>query len=178
MVQDTSSVSSAKFISEPKKIYPLEIEGLQDLVVYDPDEAAPEGLRSKVSQPRGSLFAKIRAATEGSKRWSSVQVSKSHHIELNSALVYMNHSCQPSMVIHTDTMEVRVSKHRDLQIGDELNFFYPSTEFRMDKPFQCCCDAGPDCLGLISGADNLNPTQLSRYEVNRHILELKKEQGR
>ena len=75
------------------------------------------------------------------------------HINLNSDLLYANHSCTPSLVFDTGRMEARVVADRPLRVGDELTFFYPSTEWEMDRPFRCRCGAGEGtCLGWIDGA--------------------------
>ncbi len=45
--------------------------------------------------------------------------------------------------------EVRVVRDRDLQVGDQLTFFYPSTEWASPRPFQCLCGAGVGkCIGM------------------------------
>lgn len=169
--------TSSKFVSEPKAVYPLTIENLSHLVAYSPNATAPDSLISKVDLPAGAYFTSITAATEvPAKRWSTVQVSKGKHVELNSALVYMNHSCTPTLEIDTDMMEIRVSKEKTLSAGDELSFFYPSTEFEMDKPFECLCGAGSDCLKTITGAARIDGQTLKKWFVNEHILKLKQEQ--
>lgn len=68
------------------------------------------------------------------------------HIELNSALLYTNSSCRPNLAfqIHTPgepatPADWRVVALRPLQPGDVLSFFYPSTEFVMDRAFECRC---------------------------------------
>jgi len=94
-------------------------------------------------------------------------------VELNSALVFMNHSCVPSVEIDTDLMEVRVAKNQNLQVGDELTFFYPSTEWQMDKPFECLCGAGDKCLGTVTGATDISQQKLNEFFVNEHIVKLK-----
>lgn len=169
--------SSSKFITEPKAVYSLSVENLSDHASYSPNATSPDSLLSKIDLPAGALFTTITAATEASKkRWSTVQVSKGKHIELNSALMYMNHSCDPSLEIDTDMMEVRVSKARDLKIGDELSFFYPSTEFEMDKPFGCLCGT-ERCLGTVAGAAKIEEETLKKWFVNEHIIKLKQEQA-
>jgi SET domain len=52
-----------------------------------------------------------------------VQVGRNLHIELNSELVYMNHSCAPTVKICVETMTVVALV--DLDVGDEVTFFYP-----------------------------------------------------
>lgn len=73
-------------------------------------------------------------------------------------------------------MEIRVSKKKDLKIGDELSFFYPSTEFEMDKGFSCLCGAGSRCLGTVTGASEINEEVLKTWWLNEHIIKLKQEQ--
>ncbi|KAL8934674.1 MAG: hypothetical protein Q9216_005785 [Gyalolechia sp. 2 TL-2023] len=129
---------------------------------------------SKVSLPAGALFARITTATYISHpTYSSVQVSHQAHIELNSDLVFINHSCQPSLEFDMERFEVRVVKDRPLREGDELTFFYPSTEWRMAQPFDCHCDAPKGiCLKSIEGAETLDDSVLGRYWFNEHIEQL------
>ena len=49
------------------------------------------------------------------------------------------HSCAPSVVL--DTVARTVVAAHDLAPGDEVTFFYPSTEWRMAEPFPCWCGA-------------------------------------
>jgi hypothetical protein len=50
----------------------------------------------------------------------------------------------------------------DLEVGDELTFFYPSTEWNMSQTFICNCKSN-NCLGLINGASHLDKTTLAKY---------------
>lgn len=51
----------------------------------------------------------------------------------------------------------------------QVTFFYPSTEWDMDEPFQCMC--GTDkCLGRIAGAKQMPRPVLDQYKLNSHIL--------
>ena len=173
----TTNVTIGKFVSEPKETYPLSIENLVDIVAYSPNATHPDSLVSQVFLPAGSLFTPITTATEvRQKKWSTVQVSQDKYVELNSALLYMNHSCRPSLEVDADLMEVRVTKDRDLQVGDELTFFYPSTEWQMDKPFLCLCGAGSGCLGTVTGAADIEAQKLRKWLVNEHIVKLKSAQ--
>jgi hypothetical protein len=55
-----------------------------------------------------------------------------------------------------------------VEAGEELTLFYPSSEWEMSRPFECCC--GSDgCLRLISGAKNMAREALGRHRINRHI---------
>ncbi|KAJ5645887.1 hypothetical protein N7490_002259 [Penicillium lividum] len=134
-------------------------------------EAFGSGAFSLIDLPAGALFAKITNATPGKKAYTSVQTGPDTHIELNSDLVYCNHSCAPSLVFDMSRMEVRVVDDRPLKAGDELTFFYPSTEWDMDQPFQCTCGAA-SCRGMITGAKAMPVDVLGQYWMNPHILAL------
>lgn len=110
------------------------------------------------------------------KAYTSVQTGANSHIELNSDLVYCNHSCNPSLNFDMGKMEVRVVDDRDLKVGDQLTFFYPSSEWDMDQPFQCNCGAGEGvCKGVIDGAKKMDRKDLEGYWLNDHIKELLQE---
>jgi hypothetical protein len=132
---------------------------------------------SLVDLPAGALFARITSAAPGKKAYSTVQVSETTHIELNSELLYCNHSCHPSLIFDMSKFEVRVHEGRDLKKGDMLTFFYPSTEWDMAQPFECQCSA-KECLGTIRGAGDIEEPVLRRFWLNAHIermLDAKKE---
>lgn len=131
---------------------------------------------SKVSLPAGSHFARMSSNTPGTKKYTSVQVSKDEHIELNSDLVYCNHSCDPSLIFDTAKSEVRVSEQRPLNVGDELNFYYPSSEWEMDQAFECTCAqcCAREKPNRIQGAKTADVAQLKRNYINPHIRELLK----
>jgi hypothetical protein len=72
--------------------------------------------------------------------------------------------------------EVRVDAGREggLKKGDELTFFYPSTEWDMAQKFECKC--GEDvCAGTIGGAKDMEEEVLTKYWLNGHIEELLEE---
>ncbi|GAB7339435.1 hypothetical protein MBLNU457_6066t1 [Dothideomycetes sp. NU457] len=154
--------------------YALETNNLTSLVTYN---SSPAGLSitSSISLPAGSLFSPITTSTPASaKRWSTVQTGRDTHIELNSALLYMNHSCNPSLEVDVKEMVVRVARGRDLNKGDELTFFYPSTEWDFAGPFRCLC-AEEGCLGEVKGARFIEKEQVDRWWFNEHIRELMSE---
>jgi hypothetical protein len=71
------------------------------------------------------------------KKYTTVQISANAHVELSNPLVYMNHSCDPSVFVDTDKMAIYTLT--SLKEGDEVTFFYPSTEWIMAEPFNCAC---------------------------------------
>ncbi|OJJ43941.1 hypothetical protein ASPZODRAFT_72222 [Penicilliopsis zonata CBS 506.65] len=128
---------------------------------------------SLIDLPAGAVFAPITTASPGINAYSSVQTGPNTHIELNSDLLYINHSCDPSLVFDMKQMQVRVADKRPLKAGDTLTFFYPSTEWEMAQPFQCTCGAGEKtCKGWISGAQKMSQEELEGYWLNDHIVAL------
>ncbi|KAK3396989.1 hypothetical protein B0T20DRAFT_246626 [Sordaria brevicollis] len=132
---------------------------------------------SKIALPPFALFAKLEypPCTPAEKpTYATVQCGRDKHLDLNSDLLYINHSCEPSLIFDTGNMNV-IAGPKGIQIGEELTFFYPSTEWTMAQPFQCLCGK-PTCRGLISGARDMTDAQLSGIWLNAHIRELLEEQ--
>jgi hypothetical protein len=125
---------------------------------------------SLVDLPAHAVFARITSATPGPKAYTSVQISENDHIELNSELVYCNHSCNPSLIFDMTNFEVRVAD-KDIKAGDSLTFWYPSTEWDMDQPFDCSCGS-ERCKGTINGAQHMHEAVLREYWLNDHIERL------
>lgn len=97
----------------------------------------------------------------------TVQTGVNRHITLQPEfLQYINHSCEPNVFFNTTTMEVICLK--ELNVGDELTFFYPSTEWDMVQPFVCNCGS-KDCLQLINGASHLSLKTLRKYRITDFI---------
>ena len=102
-----------------------------------------------------------------SPTYLTVQIGAHNHITLvPEFLQYINHSCDPNIVFDVDQMVIRAIKN--IETGEELKFFYPSTEWEMDQPFICNCGSA-QCLGLISGASGLDPASKLRYQVSQYI---------
>ncbi|KAJ3214622.1 hypothetical protein HDU67_001430 [Dinochytrium kinnereticum] len=142
-----------------------------EVVRFGPGEFSSK-LVSQRAFGKGEEIVTLEGFTKGAeKRWSTVQIEEDQHIELNpeSGLVYMNHSCSPSVFV--DTTNLRIVALKDLSPGSELTFFYPSTEWEMAQPFKCWCNA-PDCVGVVGGAHALGEKALSKFKVNPHITKL------
>ncbi|KAI9320696.1 hypothetical protein BX666DRAFT_1224943 [Dichotomocladium elegans] len=136
-------------------------------------QGTPEQYSSKLVAerdfPLGSTIAELKGLTPGPKAYSSVQISKTEHIELNSDLLYMNHSCDPSAAMDVDKRAVVAIK--DIKAGDELNFFYPSTEWDMAQPFDCWCGSSK-CIRRVQGARHLSKSILEQFPLASHIRAL------
>ncbi|MGZ8540081.1 MAG: SET domain-containing protein-lysine N-methyltransferase [Chitinophagaceae bacterium] len=78
----------------------------------------------------------------------------------------MNHSCDPNVFFDTHAMQIVALKA--IAEGDEMTFFYPSTEWDMAQPFTCLCGCN-SCLGVIEGAAHIKPEILDRYKLTRFI---------
>lgn len=99
----------------------------------------------------------------------TVQTGEDKHITLDPEfLQYINHSCNPNVFFDTTAMELLALK--EIQPGDELMFFYPSTEWKMEQPFDCFCGTA-QCLHRIQGASYLSDEVAGRYKLTDFILE-------
>ncbi|KAK6080463.1 galactose-proton symport [Seiridium cupressi] len=128
---------------------------------------------SRVTLPPFGLYAKMEfppcdLAEEPS--YATVQFDKNKHLNLNSDLLYINHSCEPSLIFDTGNLNILAGPN-GLQAGEELTFFYPSTEWDMAQSFDCLCGK-PTCRGRISGAKDMTSEQLEGLWINGHIREL------
>lgn len=100
----------------------------------------------------------------------TVQIALKKHITLQPEyLQYINHSCNPNVFFDTETFELIALKN--LEIGDELTFFYPSTEWQMTQSFNCFC-ASANCLQRINGAAFISKEILSTYRLTSFIKEM------
>lgn len=102
----------------------------------------------------------------------SLQISEHEHIELlPTFLAFINHSCAPN--IRFDIEGQRLIATRPIAAGDEVTFFYPSTEWVMAAPFHCHCGS-LGCLSWISGASQLPRSVLQGHLLCPHIVRLLK----
>lgn len=97
----------------------------------------------------------------------TVQIDDEQHVALNpNYLKYINHSCSPN--VRFDTTKMELWTIQSIQKGEELAFFYPSTEWKMTEPFDCLCE-NDNCLGQISGAAFLSKEILQEYQLSDFI---------
>ena len=125
-------------------------------------------LHSSTSFKKGEVICNFTAGvTQSYATYLTVQVGISKHITLQPEfLQYINHSCVPTVFFDTTAMQLIALQ--DLIKGDELTFFYPSTEWDMAQPFVCNCGSR-QCLGIIQGAKYLSPQQALAYRLNVYI---------
>ncbi|RFU25403.1 hypothetical protein B7463_g10943, partial [Scytalidium lignicola] len=150
---------------------------IQEVVMTSPTEFTTKSL-SKISLPPYGLFAKLNfppCTVASEATYATVQMGKDSHLDLNSDLVYINHSCDPSLIFDMSSMSV-IAGAKGLAVGQELTFFYPSTEWSMAQGFGCFCGT-EQCRGYISGAKDMTKEQLEGYWINAHIRSLLEERN-
>jgi hypothetical protein len=95
----------------------------------------------------------------------TVQIAKEKHTHVGK-LAALNHSCDPNVVLDTENM--LMIARRDIEKGEELSFFYPSTEWEMQAPFICLCGS-TNCIHVVAGARFLPLSTLETYYLSKHV---------
>ena len=116
----------------------------------------------------GEVIAEFWAGTIAKEpTYLTVQVDVGKHITLQPEfLQYINHSCDPNVFFDTTLMKVVALK--EIKEGEEMTFFYPSTEWKMTQSFNCYCGSS-NCLGDIKGAAFLTDDVWKRYRLTDFI---------
>ncbi len=125
-------------------------------------------LTTKQSYKQGEVICSIPSEDlrDRPNRYT-VQIGRELHTHVGK-LAALNHSCDPNVVLDTENMEMIACK--DIEKGEQLFFFYPSTEWEMDAPFICLCGSA-NCINVVAGARFLPLSTLERYYLNPHIRE-------
>ncbi|KAK5660971.1 hypothetical protein OQA88_12346 [Cercophora sp. LCS_1] len=150
---------------------------IQEVIITSNEAEFTSKSLSKIALPPWGLFARLDfppCTIASEPTYATVQFGRDMHLNLNSDLLYINHSCEPSLIFDTTRLVV-IAGPKGLQPGDELTFFYPSTEWHMAQPFDCLCGK-ETCRGRISGARDMTAEQLQGVLLNKHIYELLDEQ--
>ncbi|TGO58099.1 hypothetical protein BOTNAR_0187g00060 [Botryotinia narcissicola] len=143
---------------------------IQEVIYGEDENGYTTKSISKVSLPPFAVFAKLEfpPCTDAPEAtYATVQTGADTHLNLNSDLLYINHSCEPSLIFDVQNRTILTS-HTGLTVGQELTFFYPSTEWSMSQPFPCNC-ATPSCVGEISGAGQMTAKALEGKWLSAHI---------
>jgi hypothetical protein len=98
----------------------------------------------------------------------TVQIARDRHTHVGK-LAALNHSCDPNVIL--DTKNMLMIACRDIEKGEELSFFYPSTEWEMNAPFICLCGA-TNCIHVVAGARFLPLSTLEAHYLSPHIREM------
>jgi len=123
---------------------------------------------AQLSYRPGDIIADFSAGQILSEpTYLTVQIDINKHIMLQPEhLQYINHSCDPNVFFDTYAMQITALK--TIEQGDEMTFFYPSTEWDMAQPFTCYCGSDK-CIGEINGAAHISTEVLSNYKLTRFI---------
>jgi len=147
---------------------------MNDVAITDPAE-----IRKDVSTNTRSLFAKrafgVNEVISGfywtdicsEPNYLTIQIGEHQHVELlPSFLECTNHSCDPNTFFDIDRRQLVCIK--PVEKGEELTFFYPSSEWDMDRPFNCKCGS-KQCIGYIAGAKHLTKMQIANFRFTNFI---------
>jgi hypothetical protein len=126
-------------------------------------------LITKQAYKKGEVICEIptEKVVDTANRYT-VQIDRDKHTEVGK-LSALNHSCDPNVIL--DTEQLVMVARREIEKGEELSFFYPSTEWEMDAPFICLCGAS-NCIHVVAGARFLPLSTLENHYLNKHIREL------
>ena len=126
-------------------------------------------LITKQAYTQGEIICEIptEKVIDNANRYT-VQIGRDRHTEVGK-LSALNHSCDPNVILDTDNLQMIA--RRDIEQGEELSFFYPSTEWEMDAPFICLCGAS-NCIHVVAGARFLPLSTLENHYLNKHIREM------
>ena len=129
---------------------------------------AGQGVHILVDQPAGAVLASFAESPRLSEpSYLTVQLdANTHLLPRPGFLQYVNHSCDPN--VSFDMSQLALVALKDLKAGDELTYFYPSTELTMAQPFDCACGS-PKCVGHVSGASSMSRDVLARYALSPFI---------
>lgn len=132
------------------------------------DDLQQRCVRSLDAHPSGTVLVSFAESPRvDTASYLTVQLDATTHIfPRPEFLECVNHSCDPNVAF--DMARMALVAVRDLKAGDELVYFYPSTEWTMAQPFTCGCGTAR-CLGTIDGAGSLPREVLERYDLSPYI---------
>jgi hypothetical protein len=123
-------------------------------------------LVTRQAYAKGQIICEIpnKNVVDKASRYT-IQIDRNRHTEPGK-LSALNHSCDPNVIL--DTQRLLMVARYDIQPGEELSYFYPSTEWEMDAPFICLCGAS-NCIHVVAGARFLPLSTLESHYLNKHI---------
>jgi hypothetical protein len=142
--------------------------GFASIMIHE--RTSEKSLVSNNRYHKGDIITDFSAATTTSiPTYLTIQTGENIHITLHpSFLQYVNHSCAPNVFF--DTTQMQLIALENIFNGDEFVFFYPSTEWKMNQPFECHCSS-THCLHHINGAFSLSDETIHAYRFTDFIQE-------
>ena len=156
-----------KAINETQQNYTIHSQqGFADVLINNITNE--KSLHSNENFKAGAIVSLFAAATvQTVPTYLTVQTGTNEHITLNpTVLQYCNHSCNPNVFF--DTTKFQLIALKDINAGDELTFFYPSSEWDMTQSFTCACGS-KNCLHTIKGAAHISKEVLANYRLTDFI---------
>ncbi len=160
----SAGVKDSKSMQMPDKA--IQVASFAEIRQWQADEG--QSLHATVVFAPEQVISKFDAKEVLDRpNYLTVQIGEHQHIMLDPEfLQYINHSCSPNVFFDISDRSVRALRHID--IGEELTFFYPSTEWSMNQGFDCLCNS-ENCLGYIQGAAHIPQEVLAKYKLSPHI---------
>lgn len=136
--------------------------------IWNNESTGGKAVHAAINLPHHHILCDFKAKeTSNMPCYLSLQINEDQHIMLDPEwLQYINHSCAPN--VYFDTNAIHLVTLRPIKAGEELTFFYPSTEWSMAQGFKCLC-GHENCLQEIKGAKFLSNEILSNYRLSEHI---------
>jgi hypothetical protein len=149
----------------------IKISKLENCEVRLNKKNQQNGLYAKAAFKAGdSIVAFTASKIVETPNYLTIQISENQHIHiLPEYLQFVNHSCEPNVLFNTTTMQLECVN--DIEVGDELCFFYPATEWRIAQQFICNCGK-PNCVGLVQGAADTPIEVLNTYKLTDFIRQM------
>lgn len=136
--------------------------------VFTDSSTGNRSLLSKKKFDPADIISRFHwTAIHSKPSYLTIQIGEKQHISLlPSYLACVNHSCDPNAFFDIERKQLVCI--RPIGTGEEILFFYPSSEWCMDRPFDCFCKS-PHCLKRIAGAKHLTPDEQRRYRFTGFI---------
>ena len=137
-------------------------------IVKQNSDTNQKALFAQQSFQPGEMIIEFFAGTIAAEpTYLTLQIDVGKHITMQPEfLQYINHSCAPNVFFDTTAMQLVALK--EIQKGEEMTFFYPSTEWEMIQPFNCYCGSD-NCIGRIQGAAFLTKNLWKQYRLTDFI---------
>ncbi len=116
---------------------------------------------------KGDLVYQSRAVAALNVRTPyTIQVDWNKHVLLDDIANFMNHSCDPSVILKdNDQGAYDLIAFHDLDNGDEVTFDYETTESDSISLSKCLCGATL-CRGALNGYTALDQATKQKYGLN------------